>query len=289
MKAGQEQRSHPGLFFLAAALSGLGLIGTYLFFVQTTTGQYIDESALVEATAPHAAVGVQVSYFLDLLPIISVAIGVVTVLFVSLWRRRWRAAGIAILAMAAANATTQLFKIALPERPDQGVATLNFNSLPSGHSTLAASAAAAVFLVCSPRWRPFAAFAGGSFAIISGISTFINQWHRPADVLAAYLVVALWSSLAGWAIMRQGRAWNVWQGYGSHWASSRLWPLLAALLGVAAGIFATVVLGKLSASGAQSTSDYFFSGIALIVISGYLLTVAGVLLFGFEARRAKLS
>ncbi|AJT43055.1 PA-phosphatase [Psychromicrobium lacuslunae] len=274
---------------MAAAFAVLGVIGTYLYFVHTTTGQYIDESALVEAAVPREKIGLQVSYFLDLLPIISVVIGLVVILFVTIFRKRWLASGIAILAMAGANLSTQLFKSALPVRPDQGIATLNFNSLPSGHSTLAASAAAAVFLVVSPRWRPFAAFIGGSFAILSGSSTLINQWHRPADVLAAYLVVAAWTCIAGWLILRSGRSWNVWQGYSAHWASSRLWPLLSALLGVAAAVLATIVLGRLATPGTQSSTDYFFSGVAMIVIAGYLLTVAGILLFSFAARRPRLS
>src|SRR6476660_4820664 len=58
-----------------------------------------------------------------------------------------------------------------------------------GHTTLTASAAAAVFLMVSPRWRPLAGFLGGSFAVATGVSTLINQWHRPADVVAAFLVV----------------------------------------------------------------------------------------------------
>lgn len=280
-----QRTAKPGLFFLAAALSVLGVIGVYLYFVHTTTGQFIDESALVEAAVPRQKIGLQVSYFLDLLPIISVAIGLIVIFFVTIFRKRWLASGIALLAMAGANLSTQLFKTLLPVRPDQGIATLNFNSLPSGHSTLAASAAAAVFLVVSPRWRPFAAFIGGSFAILSGSSTLINQWHRPADVLAAYLVVTAWACIAGWFILRWGRSWNVWDGYAGHWASSRFWPLISAILGVAAAVVSIIVLGRLSAPGAQSSTDYFFSGVAMIVIAGYLLTVAGILLFSFETRR----
>ncbi|WP_394939859.1 phosphatase PAP2 family protein [Psychromicrobium sp. YIM B11713] len=287
-RTGARRAVRPGLFLLATAFSVLGLISTYLYFVHTTTGQFIDESALVEAAVPRQKIGTQVSYFLDLLPIISLVTGVVVVLFVTIWRRRWLASAIAILAMGAANASTQLFKTMLPERPDQGIATLNFNSLPSGHSTLAASAAVGVFLVVSPRWRPFAAFIGASFAILSGTSTLINQWHRPADVLAAYLMVAAWACLAGWLIMRWGGSWNIWQGYSAHWASSRLWPLLSALFGVAAAVVSCVLLSRLNSPGAQSSTDYFFSGVALIVIAGYLLTVAGTLLFSFEARRRPL-
>ncbi len=278
---------HPGYFLLAAVATLLGGAGTYLFYVRTTTGQYIDESALDEAARVQAKIGTPSATFLDALPTISVVIAAVVVIFVTLARRRWLSAGIAVTAMAAANLSTQLIKSSLPDRPDRGVVTLDLNSLPSGHSTLAASSAAAVFLVVSPRWRPAVAFFGGSYAVFAGVATLINQWHRPADVITAFLVVAFWTVLAGLAIMRTGSSWNVWDGYGEHRAASRIWPLLAVLAGVLAAVLAVLVLRELTPAGGSgvSTTSYFWAGVALIVISGYLLTVAGTLLFGLEARR----
>ena len=280
---------HAAYFLLSAAAAVMGLIGTYLFYVCTTTGQYIDESALDEARNAQQAIGSPVAHFLDALPVTSVIIAAVVVLFVTLMRRRWRAAGIAVVAMGLANLSTQLIKYSLPDRPDRGIVTLGLNSLPSGHSTLAASSAAAVFLVVSPRWRPVAAFVGGSYSVISGISTLINQWHRPADVVAAFLVVTFWAALGGLAVMRTGNGWNVWDGYGEHWAASRLWPLLSVLAGVGSAVLAVAVLRQLTPSGGNhaSTTNYFWAGVSLIVICGYLLTVAGTLLFGGEARRRR--
>ncbi|MHA7305659.1 phosphatase PAP2 family protein [Arthrobacter sp. TMN-49] len=270
--------------FLAAALISLaGLLLTYRFFVNTTVGQFIDESALVEAAVARERIGTQTAQLLDLLPATSVVIAAVVILFVTVTRRRWKAAGIAITAMAAANFSTQLIKAGLPDRPPLGVSTLALNSLPSGHSTLAASAAAAVFLVVSPRWRPAVAFVGGSYAILAGISTLINQWHRPADVLAAFFLVALWTALAALVVMRTGPSWNVWLGSGAHWASSRWWTALAAFFAVAAGILTLVILG--AASAAVSTTSYFFAGAGQIVVGGYGLTLAATLLFTLPVRR----
>ncbi len=272
--------------FLGAALIALaGLLLSYRFFVETSTGQFIDESALVEAALVRRRIGVQTAQVLDLLPVTSVVIAAVVVLFVTLARRRWKAAGIAIVAMAAANLTTQLIKAGLPDRPALGINTLALNSLPSGHSTLAASAAAAVFLVVSPRWRPTAAFMGGSYAIIAGISTLINQWHRPADVVAAFFVVAFWTVLAGLLILRSGPGWNVWLGSNRHWASSRGWTALAAVTVLLAGAAATLVLRHVSANGGASTISYFLVGVAQIVVAGYGLTIAGTLLLTLPVRR----
>ncbi|MGO2542126.1 MAG: phosphatase PAP2 family protein [Specibacter sp.] len=270
-------------FVLAALISLAGMAASFKFFIKTTTGQYMDESALVEAAVVGERIGTQVAQVLDLLPATSLVIAVLVILFVTLARRRWKAAGFALVAMAAANLSTQLIKAGLPDRPDLGVNTLALNSLPSGHSTLAASAAAAVFLVVSPRWRPAAAFVGGSYAVIAGISTLINQWHRPSDVLAAFFVVAFWTALAALVVMRTGPGWNVWLGADKHWASSRWWPALAALLALLAGAAAFLILR--SVSGATSTTSYFLLGVGQIMVVGYGLTVAGTLLLTLPVRR----
>ena len=165
--------------------------------------------------------------------------------------------------------------------------TLELNSLPSGHTTLAASAAAAVFLMSSPRWRPFVGFAGGTFAIASGASTLINQWHRPADVVAAFLLVGAFMIPAGWLILRLGGTWNVWDGFGGHVGSARIWLKLPVIIGLASAAVAVYSLAKIAPGPLQegSTTNYFWAGIALIVIAGYLATVATTSLFAYAARR----
>ncbi|MET3810091.1 phosphatase PAP2 family protein [Arthrobacter sp. UYEF3] len=277
-----------GFFFLLGTLvCPAVLAATYYFFVRTTTGQFIDESALVEAVGIHGAAGRASTKLLDWLPALSVVLAWAVVVVVTIARRRWAAAGIAVTAALAANIATQILKDLVPVRPFRGIETLELNSLPSGHTTLAASAAAVVFLVVSPRWRPLAGFLGGSFAVATGVSTLINQWHRPADVVAAFLVVGAFTLPAGWLATRTGRRWNVWDGYDSHWASARLWVVLPVLAGLAFAAVAAYSLLKIAPGPAQegSTTNYFWAGTSLIVIAGYLATVAGVWLFGQAARR----
>ncbi|MFP3580819.1 phosphatase PAP2 family protein [Arthrobacter sp. fls2-241-R2A-200] len=274
------------LFTLATAASFLGIAATYYFFVRTTAGQFIDESALVEATELSGSAGRASTEFLDLLPMLSLAIAAVVVLFVTVARRRWRAAGIAVLACVAANLATQLLKFVIPDRPDRGVQTLELNSLPSGHTTLAASAAAAVFLMVSPRWRPLVGFLGSTFAVATGVSTLINQWHRPADVVAAFLVVGAVMLPAGWLILRSGSSWNVWDGYGEHWAASRLWVWLSVTSLLAGVVVAAYSLFQILPGLSQdSTVDYFWAGTAFIVVAGYAAALGGTWLFGRAARR----
>jgi hypothetical protein len=234
----------------------------------------------------HGPAGKATTRFLDLLPTISLVMAAVVVLFVTVIRRRWTEAAIAVAACIGANVATQVLKALLPARPDKGVVTLDLNSLPSGHTTLAASAAAAVFLMASPRWRPMAGFVGGSFAIASGVSTLINQWHRPADVVAAFLLVGAFMIPAGWLIVRRG-AWNAWDGFGGHIGSSRIWLTLPVMIGLASAAVASYSLLRLAPSPWQeaSTTNYFWAGISLIVIAGYLATVATTSLFAYAARR----
>ena len=274
------------MFALATLACVVGLIATYYYFVQTTTGQFIDESALVEAVDIHGPAGKAATEFLDWLPTISLVMAAVVVLFVTVIRRRWTAAGIAVAACIGANVATQVLKDLLPPRPDKGVITLELNSLPSGHTTLAASAAAAVFLMASPRWRPMAGFVGGTFAIASGVSTLINQWHRPADVVAAFLLVGAFMIPAGWLILRFGGSWNVWDGFDRHVGSAKIWLTLPVLIGLASAGVAVYSLALIGPATAQeSSTTYFWAGIALIVIAGYLATVATTSLFAYAARR----
>lgn len=277
------------LFVVGTLGCAVALAATYLFFVRTTTGQFIDESALVEAVQLYGTAGKAATQFLDWLPALSLLIATLVVLVVTVVKRRWAAAGIAVAAAVGANLTTQLIKNLVPDRPYRGIETLELNSLPSGHTTLAASAAAAVFLMSSPRWRPLAGFLGGTFAVATGVSTLINQWHRPADVVAAFLVVGMFTLPAGWLVMRTGARWNGWEGYNRHWASVRLWVALPVLAGLASAVVAAYSLLKIAPGPGQegSTTNYFWAGTALIVITGYLATVAGVWLFGHAALRLR--
>lgn len=292
--ASDIRKPHPGtpgrgagfLFLLGTLGCAVALAATYYFFVRTTTGQFIDESALVEAVGMHGTAGKAATQLLDWLPVLCLLIGTVVVGVVTVVKRRWAAGMIAVAAAAGANVATQVLKDLVPVRPFRGIETLELNSLPSGHTTIAASAAAAAFLMVSPRWRPLAGFLGGSFAVATGVSTLVNQWHRPADVVAAFLVVGIFTLPAGWLIMRTGGRWNTWPGYNAHWASARLWLVLPVLAGLGSAAVAAYSLLKIAPGPGQegSTTNYFWAGTSLIVIAGYLATVGGVWLFGHAAR-----
>ncbi|WP_323959237.1 phosphatase PAP2 family protein [Arthrobacter sp. JZ12] len=281
---------HPVLFVLGSLACLVALGWTYWAFVRTTTGQFADESAWREAGIAAPDTQGPFLQFLDSLPVISVFIAAAVILFVTLARRRWASAVIALGTIAGANLTTQVLKNFLLDRPDRGVPTLDFNSLPSGHTTLAASAAAAIFLVVTPRWRPLAAAVGGFYSVVAGSATFINLWHRPADVVAAFLVVGAWTLLGGLLIMRLGNPWNVWTGFGEHWAASRLWLVLcwacgAIGLGLSVALYVSVQLaGPAPVPGTAGIPLFFWFGLALIIGVGFTLSAVACWFFSAQAR-----
>jgi len=279
----------PLLFVLAAVACAAALGWTYWAFVRTSTGQFADESAWREAGVASPDTQLPFLRFLDTLPVISLVIAAGSILFVALARRRYAAAVVAIAVILASNLTTQLLKNVVFDRPDRGIETLTFNSLPSGHTTLAASAVAAVFLIVTPRWRPFAAAFGGAFAISAGAATYINLWHRPADVVAALLVVGTWTLIGGLIVMRTGSRWNQWQGFGRDWMSSRGWLALCWVLGLggialAAMLYLSVqAIGPAPVPGTARLPLFFWSGLALIIGVGFTLSAAAGWLFAAQA------
>ncbi|MGZ4660766.1 MAG: phosphatase PAP2 family protein, partial [Arthrobacter sp.] len=76
-------------------------------------------------------------------------------------------------------------------------------------------------------------------------------------------------------------------GFGDHIGSARVWLTLPVLIGLASAGVAVYSLIRIAPSPWQesSTTNYFWAGISLIVIAGYLATVATTSLFAFAARR----
>ncbi|MCC3281319.1 phosphatase PAP2 family protein [Arthrobacter caoxuetaonis] len=276
---------NPALFLFAALLAAACTAVTYLGFVRTTTGQLADESAWREAEAVAPSTRYPALEILDFLPLLSAFIALAVIVAVSISRRRFSVAVIAIATMAGANLATQLLKNLLLDRPYRGVITLDFNSLPSGHTTMAASAMAAVFLVSAPRWRPAVAALGGTYAVLAGAATFFNLWHRPADVVAAFLVVAACTLVGGLVMMRTNPEWNTWPAGGR--SGGRFWTGLSAIAGalalaVSLALYAYATWG----SGIALLDDkplYFAGGLALVVGTGYVIAALGSWLFSQQA------
>lgn len=192
-----------GLWIVAVLVCGALFLGVYEYFVRTESGQFLDN--VMRLTADH---------FEHPLPplnpenrwiaVIIVAPAAAIFTGIVLAGQKFVAGLIALGTVLAANISTQVLKYGILDRPDL-VGNPSYwtnNSLPSGHATIAASVAVAVFLVASPRARPALGVLGALWGGGWGTYLFIEAWHRPSDMIAAYLVVAAWGLVGGWLIFR---------------------------------------------------------------------------------------
>ncbi|WP_213280698.1 phosphatase PAP2 family protein [Cellulomonas hominis] len=180
---------------LVALVAAVGIGVVWRVFVGTEHGQAVDQSSLDGAHIGQNRLWELAEPVLDVVSVGFIAAAVVACAVIAFVRRRWGLALVAAAVLAGSNVTTQLLKQGVLDRPQLGHGP-EFNTLPSGHTTAAASVAAAVLLVVPPRARPWAAVLGGAYAGATGVSTLVGQWHRPSDVVAGLLVVLLWGALA---------------------------------------------------------------------------------------------
>jgi membrane-associated phospholipid phosphatase len=143
----------------------------------------------------------------DLLPLL-IMLAAVCMIGLRLGRRREVLA--AVVVVAGANLTTQLFKTTLEHARhkafEHGIELPWPNSFPSGHTTAAASIAVALLLVVPAAHRLAAALAGVALTAAVGLSVVILGWHYPSDVLGGLLVVGAWGFAAlAWLRLRVGR------------------------------------------------------------------------------------
>lgn len=185
-------RTTTGAALGAAVASSAVLVALVVICLHSTTGQHWDDSAMRTVVAGRDT-KLRVLSVLGYVSIGAIVIVVGGCAIVALLRGRIRLAIGAAVIVAGANVTTQLLKHGLLERPDLGLGTLN--SLPSGHTTVAASAVGAALLVAPHPIRPLLAMVGGLVTTLTGASTVVAGWHRPSDVVAALAVSLLWTSV----------------------------------------------------------------------------------------------
>lgn len=259
-------RDSPVRYVIAAFVAAALLGALYVVFVRTHTGQLVDQLAYDGAEFGRRSVTPFTWRLLDSLPTVAGVIGGVLAVVIVCFRRNWLTFVVALAAACAAMASTQFLKYVVFDRPDLGVEGYAANSFPSGHTTVAAASAFVVFLVSSPRTRPIVAALGTAFTVLAGASTLANQWHRPSDVIAAFLVVAVWGCIAGAVLaavrpaLRTGRSRTGGRGF---W-----WVVLPFLV-------VTAVAFAITLSGANQTSPdtviAYVGGVSAIVATGLLL------------------
>lgn len=189
---------------MALLFLGLSLYGAFVFFIYTATGQQVDEQAYTEYANQFKSYRGPTLTALDSLPAVVGVIAVLGLVAVLIWKHRFLPSLIGVLAAAAAVTSTYLLKHYLIVKPDLGVQEALSNSAPSGHTTFAAAAGAALFLAAPRFLRPTVALCAALATCLTGASTIINGWHRPADVVTAILVTAIWT-VVGMGVLRYVR------------------------------------------------------------------------------------
>lgn len=179
-----------------ATVSAAGVWLTWRVFVASAAGQRVDQAVFEGALYGRTHLWRVAQPILDVVSVPYIAVVLIGAVLIAALRRRWGLAVQVALLMGGANLTTQVLKHWGLDRPDFGLGAGSTNTLPSGHTTAAASVSAALVFVVPPRARPWAAVLGAVYTATTGVSTLIGRWHRPSDVVAAVLVVLAWSGLA---------------------------------------------------------------------------------------------
>ena len=263
---------------LVAFVSAVGVWVIWRVFMGTYTGQRVDQVAFEGTDFGDGRLWRFAEPLLEVVSIPFVAMVLLSAVLIATLRRRWELALQVAVLMGGANLTTQLLKRVVIERHDLGFSPWSGNTLPSGHTTAAASVSAALLFVVPPRLRPWAAVLGAGYTSATGVSTMIGEWHRPSDVVAAVLVVLGWSALAcaatasPWVTARlpgagrrpaarTGAAAAGSRGDGERRGVARVVGGMLALAGLAAGLPAVVALLRIwAAPDAPATSAELLTG-----------------------------
>ena len=266
-----------------AATCAIGVLLVYLLAVRTELGQRVDEAALNgRAAVPDEFVS-DAWTILDVVGVVSL-LGTIGVLWsVALFRRR---PGLVIAvtgSIIGANVTTQVLKHVVFDRPNIVVTSaIEFNTLPSGHTTVAASVAFGLVLVAAAQWRAWAALLAAGYAAVVGVATVTAGWHRPSDALAAVFVAGAWTAAAAALTPEDG-------GEPGPVSSVTIWSagIAIGMIGVGSGFGWAVVrvladaadssaLARLESGFAHLTAGAGIAIVALMVAGGLVLASASV-------------
>ncbi|WP_436494823.1 phosphatase PAP2 family protein [Actinokineospora sp. HUAS TT18] len=179
-----RQTSVPALLGAAAACV-VGLLLTYLLFVRTAAGQWVDQLMLSDYRGKPRFAEEVLAATLD----VTLVLLVVVLVIGALGGRWWRGiAGIGV--MLGAVGVARLLKATL-SRPDLDIAgSTTHNSFASGHVAAAAGLLVAFLLVVPAAVRPWIGVLGGLGVAMVAWATVEAGWHRPSDVVGAVLIAA---------------------------------------------------------------------------------------------------
>jgi membrane-associated phospholipid phosphatase len=249
----------------------------YFVAVRTEWGQRLDDAAL-DGRTTRANVLRATDRLLNTISVASLAVVGAGIAVIAVARRRPHLAVMALVVIGGGNLTTQVLKRDLLIRPDLlgHPDPLGGASFPSGHATVAMSIVVALILVVPARMRGPTAAVGFVYAALVGMGVVTAGWHRPSDVIAAYLVAVGWAAGAGVLLI-------IWRGAASaSLGGDRLPVLPPVVVGLGLGLLvvgflgyaATVVALRQHQLDVVELDEAYAAAMAAIVGVGVLLVSA---------------
>jgi hypothetical protein len=275
---------------LAAAATCVALlVAVYLIFVHTTLGQRVDDAALRGTTIGRQHIIDQANSILDVVSVSALVLATIAVGVIGYLRRRPTLAVLTMGLVVGSNVTTEAVKHLVFTRPHLDPASaLGFNTLPSGHTTVALSVGVGFALVAPARLRLLIAFLGASYGAATGVATMSAGWHRPSDDVAACLVVGAWTALIG-AIATAQRPVGDQPSPDSAYAVGRTAFIVLALALLAAGTVALVVTAfTVPPPSSRPRLFLAYAGGACSVVGAALAAMAGLLVVAQRAGTEQL-
>lgn len=180
----------------------------YFLAVRTYLGQYLENSALWGSKNLPKPQVLESLDDLNTISVTSLAIAIVAVGLVGLFRRSFSVAVASAGTIVASVLTTELLKKVILHRPDIAAIGLvkanDHNSYPSGHTTIGMAVVIGLFLVTAYRWRGPVMFFTLAWGLSIGAATITASWHRLSDTIGADLVVLFFGGLAAIWLSRRG-------------------------------------------------------------------------------------
>ncbi|MFM7062427.1 MAG: phosphatase PAP2 family protein [Actinomycetes bacterium] len=265
-----------------ACVAALGVL--YLLAVQTRAGQQVEESVVRGAAEVLGDVPWSPTGRIERVSVLSVGLASGLVVALALVRRRPRLALLVAVVVVGSLVSVQLLKHVVLPRP--GLVPTDYArgraSLPSGHTAVGMVLATVLVLVLPLRLRPCSWVVVGLFGATFGVSTVLSADHRPADVVAAHLVVLAWV-LAGAAVLVAGRGRSDPADPPPTTVRVPLVVLVAvgtvAAVGAAVSALLVVVLDPARAAAMRAA----FFGLAVLALSAEAALATSLLLVVFRA------
>lgn len=255
------------LLVVVAILCVIAIAVVYGVAVHTHRGRVIDEVAYEGRTVARPAATQALERLLRTISRTSLAFLGGALVLTALLRRRPRLALAVAVALGGAVVTTELLKRVILDRPsDPTISGIKENSFPSGHATIGMSLALGLIVVVAHHWRWLAAVGAAVLATLFGSGVLTTGWHRPSDVVGAYLVSLAWFSVVMAALVR-------WRGRGdperlhADVVEEEAGPLLTVVVGaLLLAAFTVALVASLEADGLRTVPyslDYVLATLAI--------------------------